>query len=311
MVAWDKPRFCVKCRKQLPSFLISTDDYCDECMKGKFAEAEKQTKQYRQWTGNMDWEYDSRAFQKKLWQRMYENLISGQALIEIANEYQLSVNTVKRRVQQYCKEESLSTPSEAKTKEKRCLFCGRVIEGRAYKWCHRDDCEGYFGMYFSNSGYWMDEQFRLQRIKNAQKRLDRIRSRAKKWANDKEMKARYESDIANAKLELEILNGTIDPFDATCSVCDGRIKTSLLADSDYEDPKWICRNCVSGWIRDHQESVVQDVRNQRILCDIFGNRLYEQVKESTRIRKAEVEEYLAKRGKKIEINETIEGRNND
>jgi len=176
MVAWDKPRFCVKCRKQLPSFLISTDDYCDECMKDKFAEAEKQTKQYREWMGNVDCEYDSHDYQKKLWQKMYENLISGQTLIEIANEYQLSENIVKRRVQQYCKDESLSTPSEVKTKEKLCLFCGRVIEGRAYKWCHRDDCEGYFGVYFSTSVYWMEEQVKLQRIKNAQEKLDRIRS---------------------------------------------------------------------------------------------------------------------------------------
>jgi DNA-directed RNA polymerase subunit RPC12/RpoP len=193
------------------------------------------------------------------------------------------------------------------TNERKCLACGRPLTGRQRKWCSNDDCEGYYALHPKKKPEYIEEQRKLQRIKFAQERLGQIRNEAKEWANDKRMKVRFESYIANAKFELGILNGTIEPFDVTCSVCDSRIETNLSAHSDYEDPKWVCENCKSKWFSDYQESVVQDFENWRIRHDIFRNLLYEKKKESTKIRQAKAEEYLAKKwGITIEIDETIQ-----
>jgi hypothetical protein len=121
------------------------------------------------------------------------------------------------------------TKKDTERKQRFCLACGRPLTGRQRKWCSNDDCEGYIALLPpEKKPEYLEEQLKLQRVKFAQKILNELRSIAKEYADDEDMKARYDRLILDAETDLEILKGTTEPFHVTCSSCGKSLKTNYL-----------------------------------------------------------------------------------
>jgi hypothetical protein len=145
------------------------------------------------------------------------------------------------------------TKKDTERKQRYCLACGRPLTGRQRKWCSNDDCEG-----------------KLQRVKFAQERLNELRSKAKEYADDEDMKARYDRWILDAETDLEILKGTTEPFHVTCSSCGKSIKTNYNPDLEPDIYNGLSRTV--GWFCiDCKRTLYPPEENRYIGHDLFGN----------------------------------------
>ncbi len=276
-------KLCKGCRK--PREHVSTYGYCPECEKNNpvvkvFIQC---IKQYREWSGNEDWQYDAGEYWLLVPEKMYQMAVSGHSASDVALEFNCSKSNVYQKVRSYCKGNNLETPFRKITKRERkpnglfCLACGRPLTGRQRKWCSNDDCEGYYALHPEKKPEYIEEQQRLQRIKWAQENVDDLRRDVKNYTDkypddkDKRTKAINERLISDAEIHLGILKGTIEPFRVTCSNCGESIETNC--NPDLELPSydgysktigWFCKACKKPLFPPEND-------NETLRYDMFGN----------------------------------------
>jgi len=240
---------------------------------------------------------DSRTIGEKYWSFMHEqapkimyDLVSeGQTLDEVAREFDLKLGAAKEMIRQYADKSGLenpypkrrSIPRKNKPNGRSCLACGRPLFGRELKWCHNEDCEGYYALHPEKKPEYQEEQKRLLKIKNAKATVDRLRGCEAP-----------ESAIAQAERTVGILDGTIEPFREICSKCGKDIKTNLTKDSsgDWDFVAWICETCGGDSRRSPRDS------DTVVFYDLFRNLLVQKRSEQYKKRVQETEESLRKLG---------------
>ncbi len=136
-------KLCKGCRKSREN--VSTYGYCPECEKNNPAvkESIRRIKQYREWSGNEDWEYDAGEYWPLVFERMYQMVVDGHSVADVATEFNTTKSNIYSRIRDYCKKNKLETPFKKRKRKPNglfCLACNRPLVGNQRKWCSNDDC---------------------------------------------------------------------------------------------------------------------------------------------------------------------------
>jgi len=135
-------RRCEKCGKITEHHSI--DEHCLECSDNPSDQwLLRRIRQYKEWTGNEEWEFTNQEYSNLLSKKMYDMAVEGISVPEIAKNVEYPQTGVYSQVIKYCRKNSLTIPFEKRTVKRRktrivrqcpiCKIIDATCEGSGYE----------------------------------------------------------------------------------------------------------------------------------------------------------------------------------